>query len=195
MTMVFKFRLLSDEVKDFVRDIEIRSNQTFFDFHRVIQNDLEYDNSQIASFFLTNQTWEKEKEFTLFDMTDEENNSLIPMDKAILKNYMLDPKQRLIYVFDFFNERTFFIELIDTHNEIRYSDYPAVTFSKGNPPQQILFGNSFGAFSDLGTTGMDFNEDYSAEVPVNFPGEPDEDLEDELPEGFTDENQNEETEE
>ena len=193
--MVFKFRLLSDEVKDFVRDIEIRSNQTFFDFHRMIQNDLEYDSSQIASFFLTNQAWEKEKEFTLFDMTDEENHSLVPMDKAILRNYILDPKQRLIYVYDFFNERTFFIELIDTQNEIRYSDYPAVTFSKGNPPQQILFGNNYGAFSDLGAMGMDFNEDYSTEISVGFPGEPGEGFEDELQEGFTEENQNEEPEE
>jgi hypothetical protein len=193
--MVFKFRLLSDEVKDFVRDIEIRSDQTFFDFHRMIQNDLEYDNSQIASFFLTNQAWEKEKEFTLFDMTDEENHSLVPMDKAILKNYILDPKQRLIYVFDFFNERTFFIELTDTQNEIRYSDYPAVTFSKGNPPQQILFGNNYGAFSDLGSMEMDFTEDYNTEIPVGFPGEPGEDFEDELPEGFADEDQNEEPEE
>jgi hypothetical protein len=193
--MVFKFRLLSNEVKDFVRDIEIRSDQTFFDFHRMIQDDLGYDNSQIASFFITNQAWEKEKEFTLFDMTDEENNSLVPMDKAILRNYIRDPKQRLIYVFDFFNERTFFIELTDTQNEIRYSDYPAVIFSKGNPPQQILFGNNYGSFSDLGTMGMDFNEDNGSELTVGFSDEPGEDFEDELPDGFTEENQNDEPEE
>jgi hypothetical protein len=193
--MVFKFRLLSDEVKDFVRDIEIRSDQTFFDFHQTIQNDLEYDNSQIASFFLTNQLWEKEKEFTLFDMTDGENNSLVPMDKAILRNFILDPKQRLIYVFDIFNERSFFIELIDTQNEIRYSYYPSVTFSKGNPPQQILFGNNYASFSDIGSMEMDFTEDNNSELMEDFSGEIGDDTGEEKPDEFTEENQDEEREE
>ena len=129
--MVYKFRLLSDEVKEFVMDIEILSNQTFFNFHRLIQDDLGYDSSQIASFFTTSQEWEKEREFTLFDITDGENNLTIPMDKAILKNYILAPHQRLLYVFDFFNERSLFIELIDKQAEVKYSDYPAVILSRG----------------------------------------------------------------
>ncbi len=193
--MIFKFRLLSDEVKDFVRDIEIRSDQTFYDFHRFIQDDLGYDSSQIASFFLTNNIWEKEKEFTLFDMTDDEKNTTIPMDKVFLKNYIIDHKQRLIYVFDFFNERSFFIELIDIQNEIKYSDYPAVTFSKGNPPQQILFGNNnYGAFSDFDALTMDFNEDFSTESPINITGDQDEDFGDDLNQDFIEENPDVETE-
>jgi len=193
--MIYKFRLLSDEVKDFIRDIEIRSDQTFFDFHRIIQDDLEYDNSQIASFFLTNHTWEKEKEFTLFDMTDGENNSIIPMDKAILRNFIHDQKQRLIYVFDVFNERSFFIELTETHKEIRYSQYPFVTFSKGNPPQQILFGNNYGSFSDIGTIGMDFDEENNTELLDELSGEPGDDFEGEKSGGFSDDTQDGEPEE
>lgn len=160
--MVYKFRLLSDEVKDFVRDIEIRSDQTFYDFHKLIQDEFGYDSSQIASFFIANKKWEKDKEFTLFDMSDEENNQTIPMDKAILKNFIHDPRQRLIYVFDVFNERSFFIELIETQKEIKYSDYPAVIFAKGNPPQQILFGpGNFGSFQESDFSGMEVDEDVN----------------------------------
>lgn len=167
--MVYKFRLLSEEVKDFVRDIEIRSDQTFYDFHLIIQDDLGFDNSQIASFFLTNTKWEKIKEFTLFDMSDGKNNTLIPMDKAILKNFIENAKQRLIYVFDFFNERSFYIELVDMQKEVIYSDYPAVIFSKGNPPQQILFGGTTSnLITDFDTQSMDFSEDFSA-VSADFP--------------------------
>jgi len=194
--MVYKFRLLSDEVKDFIRDIEIRSDQTFFDFHRLIQDDLGYDSSQIASFFTTNKAWEKEKEFTLFDMTDEENNLTIPMDRAVLINYILDPRQRLIYVFDIFNERSFFIELTDTQDAIRYSDYPAVTFSKGNPPQQILFSNNKnGSFSDSEIVEMDFTEEYDQTYSTEFPIEPDEYFNEDLPFDDTGENQDVEPEE
>ena len=194
--MVFKFRLLSDEVKDFVRDIEIRADQTFFDFHRIIQDDLGYDNSQIASFFLTNSKWEKEREFTLFDMSDGENKSLIPMDKAILKNYLHDQQRRLIYVFDFFNERTFFIELTDIQKEILYSDYPAVVFSKGNPPQQIIFSNTNNlSFSDLDIEDMNFGEDFGSEPTDGFVADEDDDSEEKLPYDFPEEGQDAESEE
>ena len=34
--MIYKFRLLSDEVEDFRRDIEIDSDATFHDLHKAI---------------------------------------------------------------------------------------------------------------------------------------------------------------
>jgi hypothetical protein len=191
--MVYKFRLLSDEVKEFVRDVEIKSTQTFFDFHKLIQDDLGFDSSQIASFFTTSREWEKEKEFTLFDMGDGENNHTIPMDKAILKNYIHEPQQRLLYVFDFFNERSLFIELTETEHEAKYSDYPAVTLSRGNPPQQILFGNmNPGSLSDA---DMDFSEDYEQPAGTDIPPDSGEDFGDDLPPGDAERNPDDESEE
>ncbi|MCB8999420.1 MAG: hypothetical protein H6540_05035 [Bacteroidales bacterium] len=170
--MVFKFRLLSHEIKDFVRDIEIKSSQTFFDLHKAIQDDLNYDSSQIASFFLTNQNWEKEMEFILFDMSDVPNASMIAMDRARLRDYVKDPKQRLIYIFDVFNERGLFIELIDSQNELKYFDYPAVVFSKGAAPQQILFGNrDYGAILGDDNAVFNFGDDYDETAKEGLPGE------------------------
>ncbi len=190
--MVFKFRLLSHEIKDFVRDIEITANQTFFDFHKAIQDDLNYDSSQIASFFLTNKLWEKEKEFILFDMSDVPNVSMIAMDRARLRDYIKDPKQRLIYVFDVFNERALFIELIDIQKEVRYSDYPAVVFSKGNAPQQILFGNRvFGTIIEDDNSEFNFSDQNDEGVREGLPGEldtnEDEDFSGDIPSEFSDE--------
>ena len=137
--MVYRFKMISNEVKEFVRDIEIRSCQSFFDLHKVIQEDLHYDTSQIASFFLTNHHWEKELEFTLFDMTDNGEIPTIPMEKTILKDYMKEERQRFLYVFDFFNERAFFLEITDFSKELELVTYPRISFSQGNPPKQILF--------------------------------------------------------
>jgi hypothetical protein len=170
--MVFKFRLLSHEIKDFARDIEIRANQTFYDFHKAIQDDLNFDSSQIASFFLTNQLWEKEKEFILFDISDVPNNATVVMDRARLRDYIKDPKQRLIYIFDFFNERGLFIELVDTQEEVRYSDYPAVVFSKGIAPQQIQFGNrDFGSIIGDDNAAFNFADQYDEGAKEGLPGE------------------------
>jgi hypothetical protein len=170
--MIFKFRLLSHEIKDFVRDIEIRAEQTFYDFHKAIQDDLNYDSSQIASFFITNQLWEKEREFILFDISDVPNNATIPMDRARLRDYIKEPKQRLIYIFDFFNERGLFIELVDSQNELKYSDYPAVVFSKGASPQQILFGNrDYGAIIEDPNSEFNFSDQYDEGAKDVLPGE------------------------
>ena len=170
--MVFKFRLLSHEIKDFVRDIEIRANQTFYDFHKAIQDDLNFDSSQIASFFVTNQLWEKEKEFILFDISDVPNNSTVVMDRARLRDYIKDPKQRLIYIFDIFNERALFIELIDTQVEARYFDYPAIVLSKGMAPQQILFGNrDLGAIIEEDNSSFNFEDQDEEVVKAGLPGE------------------------
>ncbi len=189
--MVFKFRLLSNEIKDFVRDIEIQANQTFFDFHKAIQDDLNFDSSQIASFFQTNQLWEKEKEFILFDMSDVPNNSMIAMDQARMKDFVKDPKQRLIYIFDVFNERALFIELVDMQEEDRYSDYPAVVFSKGLAPQQILFGNrDIGTIIDEDNSDFNFSNQYDENAKEGLPGEldtnEDEDYPDDGPSEYND---------
>jgi len=184
--MIFKFRLLSDEVKDFVRDFEVRAEQTFYDFHKSIQDEFGYDSSQIASFFLTSASWDKEREFTLFDMSDGENNTTVPMDKAILKNFITDPKQRLLYVYDFFNDRAFFIELIETKKELEYTDYPMVTFAKGNPPHQILFSNKdLGSFTEDESGIIDFEADYDENLGSEFGSE----FGSDAPEGFSEENE------
>ena len=146
--MVYKFRLISDEVKDFVRDVELLSGQNFYDFHKLLVEDLNYDITQIASFFLTNNNWEKQREFTLFDMSEESGFSSVRMDKALLRDYIEEDKQRFLYIFDFFNERGLFIELVETGDQNNSSKYPRITFSSGNPPVQILGdSNNFGDFT------------------------------------------------
>ncbi len=146
--MVYRLKMISNEVKNFVRDIEISSGQTFFDLHKIIQEDLHYDNTQIASFFLTNYEWEKIIEFTLFDMTDNGKIPTIPMEKAILSDHMKDKLQRILYIFDFFNERAFFIELMAEIKNPEPVEYPRIIYSRGNPPRQILFELNFPLSAD-----------------------------------------------
>lgn len=146
--MVYKFRLLSDEVKDFVRDVELLSDQTFYDFHRILTYDLHYDKSQIASFFLSNTNWEKLLEITLFDMSENGNNPDIHvMDQTRLSEFLDEEKQRLLYIFDFFNERLLFIELIGISEKKEKTPYPRVCLSQGAPPQQLFMDNT--NFEDL----------------------------------------------
>ena len=63
--MIYRFTIISDEVDDFVREIQIDPEATFFDFHEAILKSVGYTNDQMTSFFICDDDWEKGKEVTL----------------------------------------------------------------------------------------------------------------------------------
>jgi len=134
--MVYKFIVLSDEDESFIREFEFLDTHTLLDFHNMLQDELEFDKSQLASFFMTTDNWEKEEEFTLFDM----GSGSASMETAVLEDIILRKNQKLLYVFDFFNERGLFIEYIGETKEDNSKELPICTTSKGNPPKQVVFG-------------------------------------------------------
>lgn len=141
--MIFTFRLISNEQENFVRDFEIKHDQTFYDLHVAIQENLHYDKSQIASFFICNEKWEKEQEITLFELSEEEASRVIVMDAAHIGEFIKEKKQKLLYVFDVFNERSFYIEVADIHKKDQNLKYPVCTHAKGSAPQQIIMDQIF----------------------------------------------------
>jgi len=136
--MVYKFVVLSGEDESFVREFEFLDTHTLMDFHNLIQDELEFDKSQMASFFLATDNWEKEEEFTLFDMGTGSST----MEVAVLEDIIFRKNQKLLYVFDFFNERALFVEYTGEAKEIDCREYPSCTNSKGIPPKQVVFGGS-----------------------------------------------------
>jgi hypothetical protein len=136
--MVYKFVVLSDEDESFVREFEFLETHTLLDFHNLIQDELEFDKSQMASFFMATDNWEKEEEFTLFDMGTGSST----LDVAVLEDIIFRKNQKLLYVFDFFNERALFAEFTGEAKEIVGREYPTCTNSKGVPPKQVVFGGS-----------------------------------------------------
>lgn len=134
--MVYKFVVLSDEDESFVREFEFLDSHTLIDFHNMIQDELEFDKSQMASFYLATDNWEKEEEFTLFDMGTGSST----MEGAVLEDIIFRKNQKLLYVFDFFNDRALFLEYTGEAKEIEGREYPNCTNSKGIPPKQVVFG-------------------------------------------------------
>lgn len=135
--MVYKFVVLSDEDDSFVREFEFLDSHTLMDFHNLLQEELEFDKSQMASFYLATDNWEKEEEFTLFDMGAGSST----MEDAVLEDIIYRKNQKLLYVFDFFNERALFIEYTGETKEAEGREYPACVNSKGVPPKQVVFGS------------------------------------------------------
>ena len=47
--MIYRFTLISDEVDDFIREIQIDPEATFYDFHEAILKSAGYTNDQMTS--------------------------------------------------------------------------------------------------------------------------------------------------
>ena len=170
--MVYRFTLISDEVEDFVREIKIDSEATFFDFHEAILKAAGYKDGQMTSFFICDDGWEKEKEITLEDIVGYSDEDSYVMRETALSELVEDEKQRLIYVFDPLTERVFFIEL----SEIEYGkdiDKAVCTRKEGMAPEQTV---DFDQMLAASGTNLDLGE--------NFYGDEDYDLEDFDPDGF-----------
>ncbi len=132
----YTITVFSDESEDFEMQIIAHENILFSNLHQAIQTALEYDPLQMASFFLSNEDWEKNEEIALIDMEDMGNIAL--MDDFKLSSKIKNKDQKLLYLFDFFSERSFFI------NIDKITDTKEKAFSidvKGKIPMQINIDN------------------------------------------------------
>ena len=139
--MIYKFRMISGAEKVFLREYEIPSSYTFFSFHKFIQDDLGFDSDQLASFFITDENWNKGLELTLIDMENDAGLAAIPMESVKLSDLLKKKKDRCLYVFDIFTDRCFFIELAEIAEPAEDKDYPYCKVSVGAPPEQLELGD------------------------------------------------------
>lgn len=162
--MVYKFRIISDEVDDFLREIKIDCEASFFDFHEAILKSTGYKDDQMTSFFICDDDWEKEIEVTLEDMgnSSSEEDSFVMKDTP-LSELVEDEKQKLIYVFDPLAERVFFIELseIITGKDLEHA---ICSRKEGNPPQQTIDFEEQMA----NNTSLDLGEDFYGDQEYNI---------------------------
>ena len=126
MSMVFRFRMLSDENDRFVRDYEVLYDMTLLEFHEFLLEALEYEPC-MASFFTADDRWEKLREFTLMDMGDGGEDEPEAMDQVTLGQIIHRLRDRLIYLFDLFNERAYYLELTGAYESDPTGQYPRTT--------------------------------------------------------------------
>lgn len=143
----YRFRLLCDEQDDFLRDIEIKPGQTFKDFHEIVLSSLELEGNELASFFICDPLWNKQREITLIDMgdkipdndlndDDDRKPVIVPIPVMIMEDVKLrevidDPHQRILFEYNFLNPRVFFIELIKILDADPKKQYPVCMKKEG----------------------------------------------------------------
>lgn len=146
-SMVYLFRVVSDEVDDFKREIKIDADATFLDLRNAISDAVGYSKDTMSSFFLCDRSWEKDKEITLEDMTMDSSVDPLLMSECVLSDYIEDEGQRLIYTFDYLTDRSFFLELKEAVPGVHQAAAECVA-SVGDAPGETVDLDAFDAAND-----------------------------------------------
>ena len=105
--MVYRFLILSDEVEDFKREIQISSEATFLELQDIILDSVHYTKDQMTSFFICDDDWSKRTEITLLEMDTSSDVDCYVMDSTRLDELLLDEHQKLMFVFDYMSRPCF----------------------------------------------------------------------------------------
>jgi hypothetical protein len=134
-----KFRVLLDskDKNEVFRDILISDNDNFESFYKAILDAYHFSDDQMASFYMSNDQWDKGHEISLFDMSfGEDPTQILPsvMRTSMISNYVKEADQKVILVHDFMRMWIFLIELIGYEDE--GPDSAKTVLSVGNAPAE-----------------------------------------------------------
>jgi hypothetical protein len=169
---ILKFRAYFEEDDSVYRDVVIRHSQSFFDLHEAILKGYEFDGKHDATFYRSNDHWQRGREISLQKYEKPYKAPPLLMKETTIGSEIKDTNQKFIYVYDFNKNWTFLVELINVSKEENpRMTYPAVIRKEGIPPSQ------YGTKSLLGERFADVEEKYDLTKGAEGFGEEGDDVE------------------
>ena len=134
---ILKFRVYFEEDDSIYRDVAVRHTQTFLQLHQIILKAYEFDSKHQATFYRSNDNWQRGREISLEKYEKAYKVPPLLMTETNIGSEIFDPNQKFIYVYDFVKNWGFLVELINVSKEEGGKlEYPAVIKSEGIPPSQ-----------------------------------------------------------
>ena len=161
--MVYKIRVILNTEEDVIRDIAIDSAASLEDLHNAVANSFGFTGEEMASLYRSDETWVQGEEHPLFDM-GEGFDQKIQMREVILSDALIHENDKMIYVYDFFNMWSFYVELIQSNFDHNSTELPSLLFSLGlipNDAPEIQFETE-----DL--SAEEFDDDHQEEFDDDY---------------------------
>ena len=134
---ILKFRVYFEEDDSIYRDIAVRHTQSFFQLHQMILRAYEFDNRHQATFYRSNDNWQRGREISLDKYDKDYKAAPLLMEETAIGTEIRDPNQKFIYTYDFNRNWSFLVELINVSKEENSKlDFPVIMKSEGIPPSQ-----------------------------------------------------------
>src|SRR5215217_4190273 len=97
---ILKFRVYFEEDDSVYRDIAIRHTQTFQDLHATILKAFEFDSKFDATFFRSNDNWQRGREISLQVYNKAYKAPPLLMGETTIGSEIRDPNQKFLYIYD-----------------------------------------------------------------------------------------------
>jgi hypothetical protein len=134
---ILKFRVYFEEDDSVYRDVAVRHTQHFLQLHQVILKAYEFDSKHQATFYRSNDHWQRGREISLEKYDKPYKVDPLLMDATTVGSEIRDPNQKFVYVYDFVKNWSFLVELINVSKEDNGKlDYPVVVKTEGIAPSQ-----------------------------------------------------------
>jgi hypothetical protein len=177
---LFKFRVIMDTELDVFRDIEIETEANFDSLHKAVLDAFDFEQGEMASFYLSDEEWSKGLEISLMDMGGVDEDSL-SMSTTLLSDMVMKPGDKILYVYDFMRMWIFYIELVEVKKDKPSTIYPRVALAFGDAPSQDskefqdmfeadVVGGGLVDLDDEGEEDDEFGEDDSIFDEDEFDG-------------------------
>jgi len=170
---ILKFRIFFEDDDSIYRDVAIRHTQTFFELHEAILRAYEFDNKHKATFYRSNDHWQRGREISLEQYDLEYKVPPLIMKETVVSSEIKIPGQKFIYNYDFNKNWNFQVELINVSKEENPKiSSPATIRTEGIAPSQ------YGTKGLLGPKFADVEEKYDLTQGTEGFSEKDEEGED-----------------
>lgn len=152
---ILKFRAYFEEDDSVYRDVAIRHSQSFLELHEAILKAYEFDTKHDATFYRSNDKWQRGREISLQLYNKAYKAPPLLMKDTAIGSEIRDTNQKFVYLYDFVKNWIFLVELINVSKEENPKmTYPAMVRKEGIPPSQ------YGTKSLLGERFADVEEKY-----------------------------------
>ena len=159
----YRFRILLDSAQHVFRDIEISAEGTFLQLHEAIVRSFAFSGHEMASFYLSNDEWDKGEEIALMDFSEPGAEKVYNMEATTLSDMVVQQGDKLLYLYDFLRMWIWYVELIAIEEAEEGADYPRVVLAVGDAPDEYAK-----AMVERMGDGMDMDEDFSGDFDDDF---------------------------
>jgi hypothetical protein len=133
---VYRFKISFEDYDDIVREIDLRSNQTFEDLHFAIHRTTGYKPDQPSSFYVSSDQWLKGEEIAYLPSQRKIDSGVALMSNSKLSSFIDDPHQKFYYTYNFERPYDFHVELIKILLEAEPGkQYPFIVRTAGEAPK------------------------------------------------------------
>ena len=189
---IYRFRISFEDFDEVVREIDIKSNQTFEDLHKAIHKSTGYNPEKPSSFYVSTDNWIKGDEIAYLPNERKIARGVVLMENSKLLRFIEDPHQKFYYIYNFERPFDFHVELIkiilDADPNV---EYPALVKKLGEAPK-IIDKNNFGS---VAVSSNPVSTDFDFLNELNFVPEDTDELEAMGGRGINEEEKDEEEEE